>query len=120
MRTGQREGKELHCPFCKRPLPRPVGITVSPFEKAEGGKCECGAIYLSDTTGKNLGEIMLFALGMAADTLSKDAMELVAGEDYEEIILSYDWRTHQSRGISSGFRAGQGRLYMIKPRDTTA
>ncbi|HAK58879.1 MAG TPA: hypothetical protein DCO77_00640 [Nitrospiraceae bacterium] len=95
-------------------------MTISPFEKADGGKCECGAIYLSDTTGKNLGEIMLLALGLAAETLSKDAMELVADEDYEEVILSYDWRTHQSKGVSTGFGDGRGKLYLIKPRAQTA
>ncbi len=86
------------------------------MEEVEGGTCgTCGAIYVVDQTGKHGGEVMLQALGMAADKLSKDVMEMVAGEDYDEAILNYDWRTHRSTGISKGFMDGSGRLYVVKP-----
>lgn len=79
------------------------------------GECgSCGALYLVDPTSKNVGEVMLQALEIAARKLSKDVAEMVAGEDYEDAILSYDWRRHRSSGEPKGFTDGQARLYMIK------
>ncbi len=85
------------------------------MEEVLGGTCRtCGAIFIVDQSGKNVGEVMMQALGMAADRLSKDLSEMVPGEDYEDAILSYDWRTHRSSGISTGFMDGSGRLYVVK------
>jgi hypothetical protein len=92
-------------------------MTVNATERVLGGTCRtCGAIYIVDPTSKNVGEVMTQALSVAAERLSKDISELVVGEDYEDAILSYDWRTHRSPGISRGFMDGYGRLYVIKVR----
>ncbi len=85
------------------------------MESVLGGTCgACGAIYIVDPTSKSVGEVMMQALGLAAEKLSKDLSEMVAGEDYEDAVLSYDIRTHRSPGISKGFKDGFGRLYIIK------
>jgi hypothetical protein len=90
-------------------------MTVNRTERVSGGTCgTCGAIYIVDPTSKNVGEVMTQALGIAAGKLSKDMSDLVEGEDYEDALLSYDWRTHRSPGISKGFMDGYGRLYIIK------
>jgi hypothetical protein len=89
-------------------------MTVTKTETVLGGTCTCGAIYIVDPTSKNVGEVMMQALGMAAQKLSKDLMDLVAGEDYDDAVLSYDWRTHRSPGESKGFMDGYGRLYVLK------
>ena len=90
-------------------------MTVNMTERVSGGTCStCGAIYLVDPTSKNVGEVMMQALSIAAEKLSKDMSELVAGEDYEDAVLSYNWRTHRSPGISKGFMDGYGRLYVLK------
>lgn len=115
MREGPREGVELVCPFCKSSLVRPAPIKTGPGQQVPGGKCgTCGAWYLFDPTGKNVGEIMMQALEIAASELSKNALELVAGEDYDDVVLSYDWRTHRSSGVAQGFADRYGRLYMVK------
>ncbi len=115
MRSGVREGLELVCPFCRTALARPAQIRIPPSESAQGGACKtCGAIYLFDPTGKNVGEVMMQGLQVAANLLSREVYELVAGEDYEEVILSYDWRTHRSKGEPKQFMDGCGRLYVIK------
>jgi hypothetical protein len=72
-----------------------------------------------DPTGKNVGEIMAQALALAGEALEKDISELQAGVDYEDVILSYDWRTHRSSGVSGGYMDGYGRLYIIKPNKKT-
>jgi hypothetical protein len=85
------------------------------MESVLGGTCaQCGALYIVDSTSKNVGEVMMQALSMAAAQLSKDSSEMVAGEDYEDAVLSYDWRTHRSPGVPKGFMDGYGRLYIIK------
>lgn len=85
------------------------------METVAGGTCSgCGARYLMDPTGKNVGEVMMQGLALAAEQLSKDVAELVAGEDYDEVILSYDWRTHRSTGEPRNIMDRSGRLYVVR------
>lgn len=115
MREATREGVELSCPFCRSKLARPAEMKISAMETALGGICiSCGALYLMDPTGKNVGEIMVQALDLAAARLSKDSSDMVAGKDYDDRVLSYNWRTHRSSGEPKGFMDGCGRLYVIK------
>ncbi len=115
MRSGPREGVEVVCPFCRTPLYRPKDLRLSATEIVQGGVCKgCGAVYIMDPTGKNVGEIMMQGLGMAADRLGKDLTEMAAGEDYEEAVLNYDWRTHRSSGEVRSHLDRSGKLYVIK------
>jgi hypothetical protein len=105
----------LVCPFCRTRLARPVEMRISAIEVLSGGSCTgCGAMYLLDPTGKNVGEIMMQGLTMAAERVSKDVSSIVAGEDYEDVVLSYDYRTHRSSGVAKNFVDGCGRLYVLK------
>ncbi len=85
------------------------------MEKVLGGKCRtCGALSIYDPTGKNLGEAMVQALELAARELSKDVSDMIAGEDYDDVILHYDLRTHRSSGKARGVMSGHGCLYVLK------
>ena len=96
-------------------LDRPTTMRISSMEKVLGGTCaKCGALYIVDPTSKNVGEVMMQALSVAAAQVSKDSSEMVPGQDYEDAVLSYDWRTHRSPGAPKGFMDGYGRLYVIK------
>jgi hypothetical protein len=111
---GTRGSIEPTCPFCSSKLERPKTIVLNVMESVQGGTCVgCNSIYIVDQTGKNLGEAMLQALGLAAESLSKDISEMVMGEDYEDAVLNYDIRFHRSTGVSKGFMDGQGRLYIV-------
>jgi hypothetical protein len=114
--VSSRQGRAPQCPFCGAELGRPSEIAVDAIEKGQGGTCRCGAVFLVDATGKNVGLLMAQALGMTAEALSKSVSELVPDEDYEDAILSYDWRTHRSSGVSTGYMDGYGRLYIIRPK----
>ena len=115
MRSGTREGLEAVCPFCRTELPRPIELSISASERALGGTCKgCGAVYLVDPTSKNVGEVMMQALEMAASRVSKSSSEMISGEDYEDAIVSYNVRTHRSPGEPKGYMDGNGRLYAIK------
>ena len=61
--------------------------------------------------------MMAQSLNWVADTLGKDVGELVPDVDYQDAILSYDWRTHSSTGISRGYMDRYGRLYVMKVGD---
>jgi len=89
-------------------------------DRIQGGTCDCGALYLVDPTGKNVGVIMSQALVKAADLLGKKVSDLDPDADYEDAVLSYDWRTHRSAGAVTGYMDGYGRMYLlrIKPKDT--
>jgi len=90
-------------------------MRINTIENVLGNTCgSCGALYLVDPTSKNVGEVMMQALGLAAAKLSKDISEMAAGEDYEDAILSYDLKLHRSSGEPQGFMDGNARLYMIK------
>jgi hypothetical protein len=102
------------CPFCGSDLQRPTEMTISDTEQGLGGTCTCGAVYLVDQTGKNVGLMMAQALNMMSDALKKGVAELIPDEDYTDAILSYDWRTHRSAGVSAGYRDGYGRLYIYR------
>ena len=113
MRAGGRVTAP-DCPFCGAELKRPTEMKVSDGEMGLGGSCTCGAIYLVDTTGKNVGTIMSQLLVTVAEMLSKDISTLVPDEDYQEEILSYDWRNHRSTGVNTGYMDRTGRLYIVK------
>jgi hypothetical protein len=89
-------------------------MKISPTDIVQGGRCSCGALYLSDPTGKNVGLIMAQALVAAADMLKKEIGDLVPDEDYQDAVLNYDWRNHRSTGVSRGSMDGNGRLYIMK------
>lgn len=56
---------------------------------------------------------MMQGLEMVAEELGRDLSTLVSGEDYEDAILSYDWRRHRSSGIPQSPMDGHGRLYIF-------
>jgi len=115
MRERDRIGAP-RCPFCDAALQRPTEVDVGEPERGLGGTCSCGAVYLVDATGKNVGLLMSQALNAMARELGKDVGEVVPDEDYRDAILSYDWRTHRSAGVSTSYRDGYGRLYIFKIR----
>ncbi|OGW29605.1 MAG: hypothetical protein A2X56_09365 [Nitrospirae bacterium GWC2_57_13] len=119
MSTESRQGKGVYCPFCSSPLARPRPIQAGVGATVDGGACSCGARYLTDPTGKNVGELMLQALTMMGEALSRGPFDLAQGVDYDEVILSYDWRMHRSLGEPEGYMDGHGRLYMFRERKNT-
>ena len=82
-------------------------IAINVMESVLGGTCgTCGAICIMDASSKNVGEVMLQALQLAAEKLSKDMSELVAGEDYEDAVLNYDHgHTAQPASVADSWTA---------------
>ena len=113
--AGHRGTTDPVCAFCGAKLSWPKPVVIDSTDTGLGGACSgCEALYLIDPTSKNVGVIMMQALELAARKLGRDMSELVAGEDYEDAVLTYDARTHRSTGPARGFMDGYGRLYMLK------
>ncbi len=103
------------CPFCWGTLSYPEDIRLSETETVLGGQCfVCGARFILDVTGKNVGEAMVQGLRMVAEELGKDLEMLASGEDYEDCVLRYDVKLHQCLGRAGRFLDCYGRLYVIR------
>lgn len=103
------------CPFCLGSLSYPETIRLNEVETILGGRCFlCGARFIVDPTGKNVGEAMVQGLQMAAEELDKDLDMLVAGEDYDDCVLRYDAQLHKCLGPAQNRLDRYGRLYVIK------
>jgi len=78
----------LQCPFCDNYLASPIDLRIKSLE-ITGGLCTCGAVYVLDRTGHNLGEIYLDALTFLSRGDIDKALSLTP-EEYEEETLDYD------------------------------
>lgn len=85
----------FECPFCRRPLGEPEEITSRFGSTFSGGRCDCGAVYVYDESGHNMGDAYVEALGFAFDDDLDKAWNMVPGEDYEIIELNYDKRRNR-------------------------
>jgi hypothetical protein len=96
LRHKIREDKDetAKCPFCAAMIKAPEEIKTESGGFI-GGKCECGAVYVCDPTGHNVGEAYLDALTYASgdNALSFDSLDV--GEDYREAVFNYDLRGHR-------------------------
>ncbi|WP_456431345.1 DVU0298 family protein [Thermosulfuriphilus sp.] len=82
----------------------------------EIGFCDCGALYLHDATGHNIGAAMVEALTIACRPHQEMAWDLLPDEDYQDALLEhYDLRLH--RLVPGGEWEGRrirGILYFLK------
>ncbi len=83
------------CPFCERPIAPPRDLNPKHIGDFSFGACECGAIYVYDVTGHNLGAAFSEALGFACDGDWDLAWDLIPGQDYEDALIEgYDHNEH--------------------------
>jgi hypothetical protein len=95
--------QRLQCPFCNNYLIAPVDIKTKTMELT-GGICKCGAVYVLDRTGHNLGEIFMDALTFVCKGDIDRALSL-APEDYESVEYDYDLHAN-----TVGRRSKSGKL----------
>jgi len=95
----------LQCPFCDNFLARPVDINFGSLALT-GGICRCGAVYVLDRTGHNLGEIYLDALGFLCRGDLDKSLSLGA-DDYNEMIYDYNIASNTTGGKSQTEKSGK-------------
>jgi len=104
------------CPFCGMDVARPRESAQRKMTEFPVGTCECGAVYVADATGHNIGSAMVECLVYACNDEWDLAWELIPEEDYlTGRIEDYDEVTHQvvpKRNLDG--RAVRGVLYFIR------
>jgi hypothetical protein len=110
---GRNVVEKPACPFCYSPLERPEEARSSNMPM---GCCTCGAAYVCDVTGHNLGSALVDALVRACNGDSDKAWNLLPEEDYlERQVRDYDLETHRivHGGVYQGRRIA-GTLLFIR------
>ena len=118
MATGTIAHKPL-CPFCGSSIDRPKKVEPRRLGDFDYGACECGAVYVHDVTGHNLGAAWVEALGFACNDDWDLAWSLAPGEDYEDAILeNYDIESHliQPTGRTKDEKVVRAALVFIRTR----
>lgn len=104
------------CPFCGQNVAPPKAPAQRKMNEFTMGECQCGAIYVSDQTGHNLGAAMVECLVHASHDNWELAWDLTPEEDYlTDQIENYDEVTHQvieTRNLDG--RAVRGVLYFVR------
>jgi hypothetical protein len=86
------------CPFCSRPLGEPREMKGRFGNTFTGGSCNCGAVFVFDRSGHNLGDAYVDALTYACHDDWDKAWSLTPDKDYEIKELSYDSRRNRFSG----------------------
>jgi hypothetical protein len=104
------------CPFCGMDVGRPTEAAQRKMTEFPVGTCSCGAVYVCDTTGHNVGSAMVECLVYACNDEWDLAWELIPEDDYLTGRLEdYDDITHQivpKRNLDG--RAVRGVLYFVR------
>lgn len=98
------------CPFCKRYI-RPPEETMTEFGNVLSGRCSCGAVYVCDPTGRNVGEAYMEALALAKGDWNIG--EISEGSDYMIEEIGYDLKSN-ARVYSSSKTEISGKLIFVK------
>jgi hypothetical protein len=106
----------LQCPFCDNLLVRPIDIKFKEME-ITGGICKCGAVYLYDRSGRNLGETYLDALTFLCRGDIEEAL-LLSPEDYEDADLEYDFNTNRLDARGPAGKTGRIIFVRLKKKKT--
>lgn len=112
----QKFKSEPWCPFCGQKVGKPSDAIERKMTEFKVGHCQCGAVYGSDSTGMNVGSVMVETLVFACDNNWDFAWDLMPEDDYlTGRVEDYDEETHQvveTRNIDG--RAVRGVLYFVR------
>ncbi len=108
------------CPFCGNRIEQPKEMEPRRLGDFSYGSCMCGAVYVCDETGHNIGSAMIEALGFACKDDWDLAWALMPDEDYKDAqIEKYDLQTNMiyPSGKTSDGRFVRGVLVFIRLND---
>jgi hypothetical protein len=88
--------EEPRCPFCYHRIEQPKELPQRKVIEFPIGACaECGAVYVYDATGHNLGSAFIEAILFACNEDDYLAFSLSHGDDYTDAVIgNYDIVTH--------------------------
>lgn len=105
--------KFLKCPFCGAPQMPPMEINTPFGGSVDGGRCECGAVYVYDRTGRKMGEAYQDAIALAFDWEYDAAVAAGEGE-FEEGASRYSARARAFLSGEGDFRDRMPKFFFIK------
>lgn len=115
-RGYKRKEPVAECLFCETKIPKPTYISddTGP-DGAQGGHCtRCGALFLTDITGRAGGQAVMDGLKLLAGGDEDAAIALRADIDYKLDGAGYNPRTHSMDPKGSAKRYGQPKLWFFK------
>jgi hypothetical protein len=116
MAAGKQQNTRPWCPFCGMEVGRPSETVQRTMKEFPAGRCQCGAVYVAEATGHNIGAAMVECLVFACGDTWDLAWELIPEDDYlTGIVDDYDDVTHQvcpKRNLDG--RAVRGVLYFVR------
>ena len=116
MKRYRTQATPVKCPFCQDKVAKPKLIDECPPNEFKGGRCTCGSVYVLDETGSGAGEALVNVLLLSCQGDWDDAFSMNAGQDYDQITLAYNVRSH-TRGRKSMDNAyGVPKLLFIKKK----
>jgi hypothetical protein len=102
VRHPEKKNTGLCCPFCDQPVGGLEEITTRFGNTFTGGKCSCGAVFVYDGSGHNLGDAYVDGLAYACNNDWDKAWSLVPDEDYEIRELCADTRRNKFLTVRKG------------------
>jgi hypothetical protein len=112
MLNTRRGDNILACPFCERPLGELEEIMTKFGNVISGGRCECGAAYVYDGSGHNVGDAYVDGLTLACNGDLDKAWSMTPGEDYDVKEFAYDRRKNRFSSESEG-RGRRSPVYLF-------
>lgn len=113
MNAGRRDHNTvLGCPFCERPLGELQEILSKFGNVINGGRCECGAAYVYDGSGHNVGDAYVDGLTLLCNGDLDRAWSMTPDEDYEVKEFNYDARKNRFSSESLG-RGKRSPVYLF-------
>ncbi len=104
------------CPFCGNDVGRPTELAQRKMTEFPVGSCDCGSVYVCDSTGHNVGAAMVECLVYACGDVWDLAWELMPEDDYlTDRVENYDEITNRvvAKQNVDG-RAVRGLLYFVR------
>ena len=104
------------CLFCDTKIPKPSHLSDDRGPDAcQGGHCKaCGALFITDITGRAGGQALLDGLKFLADGDEDVGLTLRADVDYAYKGAAYNPRTHSMDAKSGARRYGVPKLWFFK------
>ena len=105
----------LECPFCSSLIMPPQEMVTRFGTTFTGWKCECGAVYVYEESGHNLGDAYVDALGYLCGNDLDKAWALIPEVDYEVREMTIDRR--RNRFSDKGKKPGPTYIFIKMKKD---
>jgi hypothetical protein len=105
---------DVGCPFCWQWLPTPARLPDLPGSDSLGGRCECGAFFVLDVTGRSGGQALLDVQTLASGGDVDQALKLREGEHFELKSKPVRGRANPGGLVLQGHSYLQPQVWAIK------